>query len=130
SVLLAGVECQLVAARPVAAEPRSDEVFDDRLAPPLLTPFDVREVHLDNRDRQRLESIVDRPRIVRPCAGIDDDPVDDVVRVVAPLDELPLVVRLAALDGQLELPRPLVDPALELGDRQAAVKLRTEAAES
>jgi len=43
---------------------------------------------------------------------------------VAPLDELALVVRLAALHGELALACPLVDLALELGDGQAAVERR------
>src|SRR4029079_6928636 len=60
---------------------------------------------------------------------VHDDRVHGVVRVVAPLDELPLVVRLAALDGQLERPRPLVDAALERGDREPSVELRVAAAE-
>src|SRR5205085_12428019 len=45
-------------------------------------------------------------------------------RVVAPLDELALHVRLAALHGQLELASPVVDPPFELGDREAAVERR------
>src|SRR5262249_36893126 len=73
--------------------------------------------------------VVDRPRVVRPGGGVDDDRVDGVVRVVAPLHELALVVRLAALDGQLELPRPRIDLALELRDRQPSVELRVATAE-
>src|SRR4051794_12958966 len=122
-------EGHLVAVGAMADEASGDEIGDDRLAPPLLPLVDVGQVHLDDRDRERLERIMDRPRVVRPGGGIDDDRVDGVVRVVAPLDELALVVRLAAQDGELELPRPLVDPALELGDRQPSVQPRVAAAE-
>ena len=73
---------------------------------------------------EQLERVVDRPRVVRPGAGVDDDAVVVVVGVVAPLDELALAVRLAALHGQLELAAPVVDAALELGDREAAVERR------
>src|SRR6266516_4337641 len=123
------LERQLVPVRAVADEARGDEIGDNGVLSPLLPLVDVREVHLDDRDRERLECVVDRPRVVRPRRGVDDDAVDGVVRVVAPLGELTLVVRLAALDGQLELPRPLVDAALELGDRQPAVHLRIATAE-
>src|SRR5205085_10541258 len=58
-----------------------------------------------------------------------DQPVGVVVRVVAPLDELGLAVRLPTLDGQLQLARPLVDAALQLGDRDAAVEARVSPAE-
>jgi hypothetical protein len=46
---------------------------------------------------------------------------------VAPVDELPLVVRLPAADTESELSAPLVDPRLELVERQAAVQLRVAA---
>src|SRR5438045_1198270 len=78
-------------------------------------------VHLDDRDGERLERVVDRPGVVRPRAGVDDHPVGVVVRVVAPLDELALAVRLPALHRELELACPAVDAALELGDAEAAV---------
>ena len=67
--------------------------------------------------------VVDRPRVVRPRAGVDDHAVRPVVRLVAPVDELALVVRLPAAHGALELERPLVDPRLELGEAEAAVEL-------
>src|SRR3954453_910791 len=123
------LEGHLVAVGAVSDEARGYAAGADRLPPPLLPLVDVGEVDLDDRDRERLERIVDRPRIVRPRGGVDDDRGDGVVRVVAPLDELALVVRLAALDGELERPRPLVDAALELRDRQAPVELRVTAAQ-
>src|SRR5215471_16276067 len=86
-------------------------------------------MYLYARDREGPERGVDRPAGVRPGGGIDDHPVDGVVRGVAPVDELALVVRLAALDGQLELAGPFVDSALELGDRQAAVERRIPSAD-
>src|SRR5205085_6991281 len=108
---------------PMSDEAGGHEVGNDRVSPPLLPLVDVREVHLDDRNGERLERVVDRPGVMRPRGGIDDDPVDRVVGVVAPFDELPLVVRLAALHRELELASPLVDAALELGDRNAAVEL-------
>src|SRR5947209_7293299 len=120
---------QLVPVGALTDETRGDQVGDDRFLAPLLALVDVGQVYLDDRDRERLECVMDRPRVVRPGRGIDDDRVDGVVRVVAPLDELALAVRLAALDGQLEVAGPVVHPALELRDRQAAVELRVTAAE-
>src|SRR5579871_3112085 len=129
SMLLQVVEGHAVAVGAVTDEAGGDEVGKNGRTAPFLALVDVREVHLDERDLEELERVVDRPLVVRPRAGVDDDAVDGVVRVVAPLDELPLVVRLPALHGQLSLTRPLVDPALELGDRQAAVQLGVATAE-
>ena len=109
-------------------EAGGDDVLEHREPPPLLALVDVREVHLDDGHREELERVVDRPRVVRPRAGIDDHAVRPLVRLVAPVDELALVVRLPAADRALELERPLVDPRLELGEPEAAVELGIAAA--
>ena len=72
---------------------------------------------------EELERVVDRPRIVRPRTGIRDHAVRPLVRLVAPVDELALVVRLPAARRALELDGPLVDPRLELGEPETPVEL-------
>src|SRR5437899_2862228 len=118
-----------VPVRPLADDALRGQVRDHRDAAPLLAPVDVREVHLDERSRVRLERIVDRVAVVRPGAGIDDHAVGPVERVVAPLDVLALAVRLPAPHGQAELLRPAVDLRLELRVGKAAVLLRVAAPE-
>src|SRR5215211_6076241 len=78
-----------------------DHVFDDRVAPPLLSLLDVREVNLDDGHLEQLEGVPDRVAVVRPRSRVDDDGVGPVARVVAPLDVLALVVRLKAADTAL-----------------------------
>src|SRR3990170_7349403 len=101
-----------------------DHVLDHRAAPPLLPLGDVREMDLDDRPPEELDGVADRVAVVRPRTRVEDDPVRPAPRVVAPVDELALVVRLEAADGDVECPRPLVDPRLELVVGEAAVESR------
>ena len=102
---------------------------DHRVAPPVLALLDVREVHLDERHLEELERVVDGVRVVRPRARVGDHALRPLERLVAPLDVLALVVRLAAAGGRAELPRPGVDPRLQLGEGQAAVHRRVATVE-
>src|SRR5262249_47026254 len=70
-----------------------------------------------------------RVAVVAPRARVHDHAVDVVVRVVDPVDELALVVRLPAASVQVELVRPRIDAALELVQAQAAVDPRVAPAE-
>src|SRR5215210_2971984 len=79
---------------------------------------------LDDGDVEELDRVPDRVAVVRPGAGVDDDAVRPVERVVAPVDELALVIRLTAARRALEPLRPLVDPALELRQPEPAVDRR------
>ena len=88
---------------------------------PLLALVDVRQVHLDERDGERLERVVDRPRVVRPGPGIDDQAVGRPERLVEEADVLALVVRLPAAHLEIELARPRVDLRLQILDRLVAV---------
>ena len=118
-----------IPVRPLPDDPRLDDALEHRHAAPLLPLVDVREVHLDHRDREELDRVADRPRVVSPRARVDDHAVRPVERLVAPVDELTLVVRLTRTHGALELARPLVDLGLELGDADPAVERRIAAAD-
>src|SRR5439155_14649064 len=113
-----------VAVRALSDDALRGEVCDHGLAAPLLALVDVREVDLDERDGQQLERVPDRIRVVRPGPRVRDDAVGPVERVVAPLDVFALVVRLPAAYVAAELGGPLVDPRLEVAERDAAVELR------
>jgi hypothetical protein len=84
-LLLQEVEGHSVAVGPVPDEACRDEAGENGHSPPLLALVDVREMHLDDRNLEQLERVVDRPLIMRPRAGVDDNAVDRVERVVAPL---------------------------------------------
>src|SRR5687768_10839212 len=91
---------------------------------PRLALHDVGEVHLDDRDPRYLERVADRPRVVRPRAGVDDHAVGDLLDAVQVLDELTLGVRLKEARVELELAREAVDRMLELAERDPAVVAR------
>ena len=59
-----------------------------------------------------------------PGAGIHDDPVRPVERVVAPVDVFAFVIRLPATDMAAERGSPLVDAGLELRKGHTAVERR------
>ena len=110
-----------VAVEPLADDSHTPEPREHREAAPLLALVDVREVHLDERHLERLKRVVDRPGVVRPGAGVDDQPVGGAEGLVEEPDVLALVVRLAAADLQVELARPGVDLGLEVLDGLAPV---------
>ena len=86
-------------------------------------------MHLDDRAGERLERVVDRPAVVRPRAGVDDEGVGVVERRVEELDVLALVVRLPAAHLEAELARPRVDLRLEVLQRAVAVLRRVAPSE-
>ena len=94
---------------------------EHRLAAPLLARVDIREVHFDERHGERLECVVDRPRVVRPGARVDDQAVGRAERLVKEADVLAFVVRLPAANLEVELARPRVDLGFEILDRLVAV---------
>ena len=87
-------------------EARGGDVLEHGESPPLLALVDVREMHLHHRRGEELERIADRPRVVRPRAGVRDDSVRPLERLVAPVDVLALVVRLPAARRALRARAP------------------------
>src|SRR4051812_48484196 len=129
SVLLADEEPEglAVAVGALADHTMRDDIRDHAVAAPLLALLDVREMNLDYRHLEQLERVADRIAVVAPRARVEDQPVDVVVRVVDPFDELALAVRLPAAGADVEGVRPLVDLRLELIHAHAAVELRVAA---
>src|SRR5439155_22963676 len=101
-----------------------DDVRDHGHAPPLLALLDIREVHLDDRKLEQLERVANRIAVVRPRAGIDDDAVRPVARVVAPVDELSLAARLQTPNRAFELAAPPVNLRFELVQPEPSVESR------
>ena len=85
------------------------------------------QMDLDDGHVDELQRVTDCVRVVRPRPRVDDDSVGRVERVVAPLDELAFAVRLPAADVTAEPRGPLVDPRLELRERDPAVHGRVAA---
>src|SRR5271167_2659386 len=81
-------------------------------------------MHLDGREVAELERVVDRPRIVRPRSGVENQAVSAAAKQVQALDVGALGVGLEELGLQLERRRALGDPRLQLGERQRAVMVR------
>ena len=82
--------------------------------PPLLARLDVGQVDLDGRQPGDLDRVAQRPRVVRPGAGVEQQPVGVVGGAVQLLDELALEVGLEEARLEPELVRELADLALEL----------------
>src|SRR4051812_48656783 len=81
-------------------------------------------MHLDRGQAGDVERVADRVRVVGPRAGVQDEPVGQRRRAVEQLAELALVVRLRERQLESELAPEVVDPRLELRQREAAVQLR------
>src|SRR4051794_6438275 len=86
-------------------------------------------MHLDERQPRDLDRVAQRPRVVRPRARVEDQPVGVVGGLVQLLHELTLVVGVEEARLQLELAPEPRDPVLELGEGQPAVVLRRPAVE-
>src|SRR5665213_1934711 len=67
-----------------------------------LAPEDVGDVHLDDRQGGSAQRVENGNGGMCIAAGIDDDTVGRFARLLDPIDELPLVVRLAEVDGEAE----------------------------
>ena len=70
-----------------------------------LARLRVRDVHLDGWQTSCGNAVSQRHRGVGEAAGIDDDPVETVARLVQPVDELAFLIGLAALDCRSEILR-------------------------
>src|SRR5439155_5394260 len=75
------------------------------------------------------QRVADRPRVVGPRAGIEHDGIGAAGKRVQALDERALVVCVKEARREAQLAAVLLDPALELGERERAVQQRIAAAE-
>jgi hypothetical protein len=89
--------------------------------------MDVGDVELEHRPREHLERVQDRDRPEGEPGRIDDQPGAAVDRLVDPLDQLVLGVRLPELDRVLAGGRPA--HRFHLGQGRRAVDLGLPGAE-
>src|SRR4029077_17881502 len=80
------------------------------------------QVHLDGGQRGDLERVAQRPRVVRPRAGVEHDRVRLTAERVQALHKEALVVGVKEARAQAQLARICLDAPLELGQRERAVE--------
>ena len=83
-----------VAVHALAADLRHADAVEHRHAPERLAVLDVGQVHLHRRQPGDLDGVAQRPRVVRPGARVEQQPVGVVGRLVDLLDVVALVVGL------------------------------------
>ena len=118
-----------VAVGALAADLGHADALEHGHAPELLTRLHVGQMHLHRGQSGDLDGVAERPRVVRPRARVQHEPVGVVGRLVDLLDVLPLVVGLEEACVQAELAREAVDPLLELGEGEPAIVLGRPAVE-
>ena len=96
-----------------------------RQLPELAVGVAIRvvEVQLDDWALHDPQRIGDRDRGVRVCRRIDDNPLDLQVRLLDPVDQLGLRIRLAKIDREAEGLGALSDRGLDFRQRRSSVKL-------
>src|SRR5262249_24720475 len=121
---------EAVALDPQAADHAARHARDVGLVAEAFARVDVADVHLDDRDLHREDRVENRHGCRGVAGGIDHDP-DRLVpcRLLNPVDDRALVVRLAKLDRDVETLAGLAAQLLDVGERGAAVGLRLARAE-
>ncbi len=118
-----------VALEPLARDARDADAVEHRHAPERLAGVDVGQMDLDGRQPGDLERVADRPRVVRPGARVEHQPVGVVARLVELLDVLALEVGLEEAHLEPELAGEAPDLLLEPREGQPAVVLGRPAVE-
>src|SRR5580700_1170731 len=87
------------------------------MMPEPFAPEDIRKMDLDNRQIGGVQRIENRDRGMSQRAGVENDPVGRLARLLNPVDELAFVVGLAEVDCQIERPSPRQAALLDIGQR-------------
>src|SRR5262249_55450784 len=96
----------------------------------VLTRMDVRNVHLDHWHVHGLDRVMDRDRSMRVSAWIEHDAYGFFrARLLDPVDQLALVVRLPEFEREFVRRRGLPAERFHVFQRGAAVNLRLTAPE-
>src|SRR6185437_13126483 len=119
-----GLQREMIATGPGAGDRDPAHLGDHRSSPELLPRVDLGHVHLDDGQAASLDRVAHGIGVVRPRAGVHDDRAESLAgRVVAPPDELALVIGLPPDHAVAELRRALLDPFHDLRERLGAVAL-------
>src|ERR1700674_290187 len=103
SLLRQELQCHLISHK---SEPRNHAAGGARGHAPgaeFLARVDIREVHLHDRERERLEAVEERQRVVGQGPGIDDDAGRAGGLLLQEVDDLALVVALEEADLEAQL---------------------------
>jgi hypothetical protein len=92
------------------------------MAPELLPPVDIREVHFDDGDGDSGDGISERERVVGKGARIHDDGLEPLAsRALNPVHELAFMIGLAAHRLRPAALRVTLNLAIELSQRGAPI---------
>ena len=116
-----------IAARAQPGDDRGRDLRHQRMVVDRLAPVDVGDVQLDDRAGKHLQRVEDRDRGEGEAGRVDDDAGALVDRLVDPVDDLALAVRLVEANGRVA--GRLAAHRLDLGERRRAVDLRLALAE-
>src|SRR4029079_2945622 len=89
----------------------------------FLALVDVRDVHLDNDAVERVERIENGYRSMGECGRIDNDPQRVLPRLVDPVDDLILTIRLVKADLKPMFSGDLAAIGLDIGKGFMAVDM-------
>src|SRR4051794_3815980 len=105
---------------PLGPEPRDHAVGAQRnvgVVPEFLALVDVRNMDFDNRAFERVERVENGDRRMSECGRIDHDTGRVFPRLVDPVDDLILAVRLMKSDLKPEFSGNLAAIGLDIGKR-------------
>src|SRR5258708_26115604 len=122
-------ERELVALPAEAADDPARGPTYEGIVAEFVAPINVGEVHLDDRQGGGVERIEYGDRGVREGAGIEDDAVCGLPRLVNPVDQLAFVVRLAEIHDEVERSGTFEACLLDVRQRLMAVDFRLAQAE-
>ena len=91
--------------------------------PERLALVDIADVHFQNRPLKGIERIQDRHRCMAIGPWVDDDPRRILARLLDPVHQLPLMVRLVAGHRHAQFGRQTRQRRLDIGQRLAPVNL-------
>src|SRR5690606_13461799 len=95
-----------------------------------LARGDVRQVELDERDRDREQRVAERDARVRECGRVEQNEIDLLAaRGMDAPDQLVLGVALKRVERVPGGPGELLQPRLDIGERRMSVELGLSGAE-
>lgn len=124
------VQSKLIAERPEAGDASLRRRRHIAAPAERLAGLRIGQVDFDHRHRDSPDRIIEGDRAVGESPGIEDyRPRTFGAGLVKPVDEMPLVVRLAHVDREAELACPVFEAAGNLIQRLRAINLRLARAE-
>src|SRR5262249_17091891 len=117
-------DCECVAADAEAADHRARGLRNIGIVAEALARVDVGDVDLDHRNAGREDGVEDRDRGGGVAPRIEHDAHRLLARLLDPIDQRALVIRLAKLDPKAEALGRLAAQPLDVGKRGVSVFFR------